>query len=110
LNPDSRLLASVSYDCTARIWDAHTGQCLHELKGPYDSPAGVTFSPDGRTLVTGGSDYVIILWDVSTGSRLHTWHIPKSYAGMDITGVTGRTQVQRMALKELGAVETGIAQ
>ena len=57
-SPDSRLLASVSYDCTARIWDAHTGQCLHELKGPHDSLVGVTFSPDGRTLATGGSDYV----------------------------------------------------
>ncbi|MGD8585109.1 MAG: BTAD domain-containing putative transcriptional regulator [Chloroflexota bacterium] len=69
-SPDSRLLASVSYDCTARIWDAHTGQCLHELKGPHDSLVGVTFSPDGRTLATAGSDYVIILWDVSTGRLL----------------------------------------
>jgi WD40 repeat protein len=66
-SPDGRLVASVSYDCTARIWDAHTGQCLHELKGPHDSLVGVTFSPDGRTLATGGSDYAILLWDVATG-------------------------------------------
>jgi hypothetical protein len=31
--------------------------------------------------------------------------MPKPYAGMDITGASGLTQAQRMALKELGAVE-----
>ena len=70
-SPDSRLVASASYDCTARVWDARTGQCLHELRGPEDSLVAVTFSPDGRRLAIGGSDHVITLWDVATGSLIY---------------------------------------
>ena len=69
-SPDSRLVASASYDCTARVWDARTGQCLHELRGPEDSLVAIMFSPDGRRLAIGGSDHVITLWDLATGSSV----------------------------------------
>ena len=69
---------------------------------------GSISTSNGRYVASASNDETIGIWDVATGSRLHTWPMPKPYAGMDITGATGLTQAQRMALRHLGAVETGI--
>jgi WD40 repeat protein len=65
---DGKLLASGSYDRTARIWDARTGKLRHVL----DHTGYVLaerFSSDGRSLVTSSQDGAAYLWDVATGQR-----------------------------------------
>ncbi len=67
-SPDGKLLASGSFDRTARIWDASTGQLLHVLKHEgyvYDE----SFSPDGKSLVTSSQDGAAYVWEVATGQR-----------------------------------------
>ena len=67
-SPDGRLLASGSYDRTARVWDAHTGRLLHVLRHQgyvFDE----SFSPDGKSLVTSSQDGAAYVWDVATGQR-----------------------------------------
>jgi WD40 repeat protein len=67
-SPDGALLASGSYDRTARIWNARTGKRLHVLRhtGYVYSEQ---FSADGRSLVTASQDGAAYVWDVATGQR-----------------------------------------
>jgi WD40 repeat protein/tRNA A-37 threonylcarbamoyl transferase component Bud32 len=57
-------------DCTARIWDAATGQELLVLRG-HEAPVGpASFSPDGAMVLTGSLDGTARLWDAGTGRPL----------------------------------------
>ena len=67
-SPDGRLLASGSYDRTARIWDARTGKLLHVLLH-HGYVLSERFSSDGRSLVTSSQDGAAYLWDVAGGQR-----------------------------------------
>lgn len=101
------LLASGSYDQTIKLWDIYTGQVLHTLQGHTSWVWSVKFSPDGNTLASSSSDETIKLWDVQTGECLKTLRSDRPYEGMNITGVTGITEAQKITLKTLGAVEQG---
>lgn len=70
-NSDGSLLASVSDDDTARIWEVATGaQRLRlNLSG---AGLGVSFSPDGGRIATSGLDGTAALWQVDSGRLLMT--------------------------------------
>ena len=70
-SPDSRQLASASYDKMVRLWDAATGALLHMLKDHSNLVRAVVFSPDGRQLASASSDETVRLWDADTGALLH---------------------------------------
>jgi WD40 repeat protein len=69
-SPDGTRLATASYDRTARLWDARTGQLLRECKGHNGFVHCVAFSPDGTRLATASYDRTARLWDVRTGRLL----------------------------------------
>jgi WD40 repeat protein len=69
-SPDGKLIATGSWDESARIWDRATGQSLQTLVGHTEILFEVAFSPDSKRLVSGSLDNTARIWDVSTGKQL----------------------------------------
>jgi len=63
--PDSRTLASASWDNTIRLWDLDTGRELRKLTGHRGKAYSLAFSADGKLLVSAGEDTTILFWDVA---------------------------------------------
>ncbi|KAK5887484.1 hypothetical protein CesoFtcFv8_016083 [Champsocephalus esox] len=66
-SPDTRLLASASFDKSIKIWDGRTGKYLISLRGHVGSVYQVAWSADSRLLVSGSSDSTLKVWDIKTG-------------------------------------------
>ncbi|WP_322768994.1 toll/interleukin-1 receptor domain-containing protein, partial [Frankia sp. Cr1] len=64
-SPAGRLLATISDDTTARLWDVPAGTQHAILTGHTKSMDSATFSPDGTLLATGSVDGTARLWDVA---------------------------------------------
>jgi len=71
-SPDGTILATGSYDHTARLWDVETGSLRNVLRAHLNQITDLAFSPDGRRLATASHDKTAKLWDVETGNELVT--------------------------------------
>ncbi len=69
-SPDGQLVVTASYDRTARVWDAQTGQLLFPpLRHEADVRLAL-FSPDGQRILTLSSNLIAQVWDAHTGQPL----------------------------------------
>ncbi|HEY2285659.1 MAG TPA: WD40 repeat domain-containing protein, partial [Streptosporangiaceae bacterium] len=71
-SPRGDVIATASWDETARIWDAAGGACLVTLAGHGGTVEAVAFSPSGTLLATGSGDATARVWDAVTGAHLAT--------------------------------------
>lgn len=84
---DGRLVATVSIDGTARLWDGITGQFISSLGAETpglrttdantllpDQDSKPSFSPDDRFLATASLDGGVHIWDVEDGSQYALIH------------------------------------
>ncbi|MCL4298629.1 MAG: protein kinase [Anaerolineae bacterium] len=71
-SPDGTRLATASWDGTAKVWDAASGQELLTLSGHADRVNRVVFSPDGTRLATNSFDDTIKIWDAASDQELYT--------------------------------------
>jgi len=55
-SPEGKLVATASYDETARLWDAATGALLTTFRGHTEPVIGCALSPDGARLVKASKD------------------------------------------------------
>jgi WD40 repeat protein len=103
-SPDGKKLASGSEDKNIKIWDFDTDKPI-ELEGDRHTQwvLSVAFSSDNKTLASGSEDETIKLWDVKTGRLIKTLKDKSPYQEMNITGVKGLTEAQKITLKALGA-------
>ena len=65
--PDSRSLASASWDGTVKLWESVSGRLLQTLTGHNDRVGRVAWSPDGTTIASGSADQTILLWNLEQG-------------------------------------------
>ncbi|KAI4214430.1 MAG: hypothetical protein LQ351_003183 [Letrouitia transgressa] len=70
LSSDASLAATGSADFSAKVWDTHTGECLHHLQHDHIVRA-VAFPPQSRPqlLATGGFEKKLRLFDLSRPSQ-----------------------------------------
>lgn len=71
-SPDSKRIASASYDQTVQIWDAATGKTLVTYTGHQGAVLSVAWSPDGNRIVSGSYDQTVKTWDATTGQTIDT--------------------------------------
>ena len=64
-SPDGGRIVTASFDKTARIWDAKTGQQLAKFEGHRGEVLCAAFSPDGGQIVTASQDGTARLWQVA---------------------------------------------
>jgi WD40 repeat protein len=69
--PDSKRLASGSFDKTARLWNVGSGKELRRYGGD-DLIRSLALSPDGKRLAGGTVKGEVRVWDEATGKQL--WH------------------------------------
>lgn len=72
LSPNNQVLASASYDATAKLFDVSTSILQRTLIGHDVVALSVAYSPDGTRVVTGGYEGTARVWDVSTGALIGT--------------------------------------
>ena len=71
-SPDSKTLASRSWEGTIYLWNTQNGKRLQTLEGQAGFTRSLAFSPDGKTLANVSSEGTIYLWNTQNGKRLQT--------------------------------------
>ncbi len=77
--PDGSAILSGSNDGIVFLWDAHTGQIIHQMDAGLDEASGslreIIISPDGRTAISGIENSEMLLWDLSTGELIRRYPV-----------------------------------
>ncbi|WP_372365261.1 protein kinase [Candidatus Uabimicrobium sp. HlEnr_7] len=68
-SPDSKVIASSSWDNTIRLWDIETGKNLFVINGSSKNVRSLAFSSDSK-LIASSWDNIIKLWDAKTGKEI----------------------------------------
>jgi WD40 repeat protein len=87
-------------------WDVQSRECMHVRRAHQGTIRSLRRSPDGSRLASCGDDGTIILWDLGGGERLGTLRRDRPYERLNITGIRGLTEEQKVTLHALGAIES----
>jgi WD40 repeat protein len=71
-SPDSKLVASASFDQTVRIWSSETGALQQTLEGHNGGVNSVAFSPDSKLVASASDDRTVRIWSSETGALQQT--------------------------------------
>ena len=71
-SPDGSRILTASWDDTARIWDAKTGEAVLIVAGHTDDLYGAYWNGDGSRILTVSEDRTARVWDANSGEELVT--------------------------------------
>ena len=111
-SPDSQHVLTGSYDRTAKLWDAETGEIVLSLDGHPYSVTSVAFSPDGSMIGTTSpstDEQGVFLWNAQSGKLLHSFSHKGAFAvafspdGKELvsSGLHGKIKFWHLGSKEL---------
>jgi WD40 repeat protein/uncharacterized protein YjbI with pentapeptide repeats len=72
-SPNGQQVLSASEDCTLKLWDARSGECLITFTEHQDSVTCCAFSLNGQHMLSASEDCTLKLWDAGTGDCLITF-------------------------------------
>ena len=81
---DGRRVVTGSFDRTARVWDAQTGEPLSPPLEHADMLVMVKFTPDGHRLITGDRANQVFQWDWSSGQAERKVHLDTTAAPLSM--------------------------
>jgi len=104
------ILASASFDGTARLWEVRTNQCIFEFSDHQRAAYTLTFSPDGSFFGTGSGDGWVRFYNVQTGAQIWSWSAGPQQPGIYEIEWQQAGPMNRVALclesGEVGIVDT----
>jgi WD40 repeat protein len=103
--PSGVRLLSGGSDGRVRWWDVHSGECVRVQETHQGTVQSLKMSPDASTLASCGDDGAIRLWDLEDGEPLQTLRRDRLYERLNITGMRGLTEAQKVSLRALEAFE-----
>ena len=68
-SPDGARILTASWDNSAKLWDAVSGQLIASF-AHQDGVVHTVFSPDGTRILTASADHSAKLWDVASGQLI----------------------------------------
>ncbi|KAH7106449.1 WD40 repeat-like protein [Auriculariales sp. MPI-PUGE-AT-0066] len=113
---EQNIVATCSFDCTTRLWDVGSGQCLHVIAGHLSKCYTACFSPDGRFVVSGAGDASLFITSVKTGQRLWEWRDTRRGAIFEVSWQqgtptergTGRTLLAVCLARQVAIIDTAM--
>jgi WD40 repeat protein len=99
------LLISGGSDGVLRWWDVQSGECVSERETHQEAIQALRVSPDGQKLASCGDDGAIMIWDLHSAEHLQTLRRDRPCERLNITGIRGLTEAQKVTLRALGAIE-----
>ncbi|CAF1296539.1 unnamed protein product, partial [Didymodactylos carnosus] len=64
-SPDTRLIASASFDKSIKLWSSRTGTYLGTLRGHVQAVYQIAWSSDSRLLCSGSADSTLKVWNIN---------------------------------------------
>jgi WD40 repeat protein len=98
-------LISGGSDGMVRWWDMPREECVRIRKAHQGTVQALKVNPDDRRLASCGDDRGITLWALERGEPHRTLRRDRPYERLDITGIRGVTEAQKLTLRALGAFE-----
>lgn len=102
---DGESVISAGSDGMLRWWNPQEGECILARQGHRGPVQALRPSPDGRLLASGGDDGAIQIWRIESGDYVTTLRRDRPYERLNITGIRGLTDAQKLTLKMMGAFE-----
>jgi WD40 repeat protein len=104
-SPDGSVLISGESTGIIEWWKVTSGACLARRKGHQGAVQALEVAPNGHLLASCGDDSTIQVWDVASAELVRTLRRDRPYERLNITGLRGLTEAQRVTMCSLGSFD-----